>query len=256
MSKRSDSAILGLFERASFPVIVALADFAAQNSGIDYRNYYSTWADKDGIRAYRADSREISKAWGEFKRFLQVAAADGVTDAHVIEAGQRAFSGRLTWKIEPAKIHRKTAKGGEVVTAETRGRWDYCTGQYFPTEYRRAACAVLDEAIRAVRRSRPERRRVVTTIAELKELNAENGGCWFKPGEMRFFGTRIESGIVAGHYFVTSELAPHGPRKYSVRSFDESGSIDTVGEFNSHRSKADAKAALREHVKSLAAATA
>jgi len=42
----------------------------------------------------------------------------------------RAFSGRLTLE--------ETAKGG---------RLSYCPGQYWPTEYRAAACAVLASAL-------------------------------------------------------------------------------------------------------------
>jgi hypothetical protein len=50
----------------------------------------------------------------------------GITAEHLTAAFPRAFSGRLSW--DGAKL-------------------DYCTGQYWPTEYRAAACAVLASAL-------------------------------------------------------------------------------------------------------------
>ena len=44
---------------------------------------------------------------------------------------------------------------------------------------------------------------------------------------------------------ITSEQPPHDSRKFSLRSFDEEGDIDTVGQFCAYRSKADAMIALR-----------
>jgi hypothetical protein len=76
-------------------------------------------------------------------------------------------------------------------------------------------------------------------------LNEQNGGCWFEPDTMRFFGTRIESGIINGRYFITSEQQDgDSPRKFSVRSFDEAGKIDTVGEFHGYDTKAEALGAV------------
>lgn len=64
---------------------------------------------------------------------------------------------------------------------------------------------------------------------------------------MRFFNTKIESGILQGKYFITSEqYNDDSPRKYTVRAFDDEGSVHTVGEFHAHDTKADALEALRE----------
>ena len=68
------------------------------------------------------------------------------------------------------------------------------------------------------------------SIAELKALNEKNGGCWFGRGEMRFFGTKIESGILRGHYFISAN-SHHGPRAYTVRSFNDEGDVEAVGDF-------------------------
>lgn len=59
----------------------------------------------------------------------QIAWRDSITADDIIAASEHAFSGRLS--IE------ETDKGY---------RLNYCAGQYMPTEYRKAACAVLASA--------------------------------------------------------------------------------------------------------------
>ena len=157
-----------------------------------------------------------------------------MTDKEVIAAAPQAFSGRLTW--EPY------GKQGDPNQGHV---WNYCAGQYFPTEYRKAAATVLEYALREVRRSRPAAKQQVSTISELKALNERNGGCWFERGTMRFFGTRIETGIIRGQYFVTSEQQDSDrPRLYTLRSFNDEGDVATVGEFQGHNSKAAAIASI------------
>jgi hypothetical protein len=212
------------YEAASQPAIAALTAFAAQRSGLDPRNYYSASSDRAGQAALRKDHRQIGRDWQRYKDALREAAREGVKDADVIAAAPRTFSGRLSW---------------------VDGQWKYCTGQYFPTEYRRAAATLLEAAISRVRQARPQVEEMVTTITELKALHRRNGGGWFEADAMRFFGTRLESPIVHGHYFITSEQPPAGPRLYSVRSFDKQGVISTEGEFCAHRSKNDALQALQ-----------
>jgi hypothetical protein len=243
MSKRAVTAIKNTYgERGmSLPALCRLVQFAAQNSGIDPRNYFDpedrragrAQVYRDGVSAYRTEARDIGTDWRRFKAALAVAGAEGVGDAEIIEAGPRAYSGRLTW--EPL---------GNKGEPEQGFIWSYTPGQYFPTEYRKAAATVLEAAIRAVRQARPAQRQAVTTIAGLRALNEKNGGCWFEPSAMRFFGTRIESGIIRGRYFVTSEQPPHGTRAYSLRSFDDEGDVSTVGKFCSYPSRAAAVASI------------
>jgi hypothetical protein len=45
---------------------------------------------------------------------------------------------------------------------------------------------------------------------------------------MNFFGTRVESGVIQGRVFITSEEPPHGPRMFAVRVANDDGSIDTL----------------------------
>lgn len=247
LTNRAKSALA----TAGYPVnessaIAQLVAFAAQNSGIDPRNYFDNWGDKNGVKAFKDEQRSISEEWRRFKQALQVAAIEGVTDADVISEAPHAFSGRLEWKA---------SRNAPIAEGE---RWEYCTGQYFPTEYRAAAATLLEYATRKVRQARPPTTQDrITSIAELKALNAKNGGCWFEPSTMRFFRTKIESGIIGGRYFITSEQQDDDrPRNYTVRSFDTDGSIDTVGKFHEHHTKADAMDALREHLKATATVNA
>ena len=89
------------------------------------------------------------------------------------------------------------------------------------------------------------------TIADVKRLNKETGHYFFSPDTMRFFESRIETSLLKGNYFVTSELAPHDTeRKYTLREVDwNSGDINTIGDFYSHDSIDDAKKALNEYLK-------
>jgi hypothetical protein len=238
ISNRAKSALATAgYSVSESSAIAQLVGFAAQNSGIEFGNY----GDR---KAYAEECRGISKDWKRFKESLYVAHVEGVTDADVIATAPRAFSGRLEWKTIKT-VWEGDAPNCTKKEVPTDGHWEYCTGQYFCVEYRKAAAAVMEEAARQVRLARPPQHRTVTTLGELKALNKANGGCWFEPAEMRFFGTRIESEIIRGKYFVTSEQREHDtPRKFSIRSFDDKGDIDTIGKFHSFNSKADAVAAI------------
>lgn len=232
----------GLYDPSANPAIGKLVEFAAQNPGLEFGNY-GQWD------AYNQERASITRDWKRFLKALRAASDAGVTDADVITEGTRAFSGRLEWKTS------STVWEGQTPNCTKReepaeGHWEYTTGQYFPTEYRKAAATVLEYATRAhLQAQPPTKKATIRTIAELQELNIANGGCWFSKDTIRFFRTRIESGILYGHYFISSEQREDDtPRKFTVRSFDDEGGIDTIGEFHSHNSKADAIEALREHL--------
>lgn len=85
------------------------------------------------------------------------------------------------------------------------------------------------------------------TISELKELSRANGNCWFDKETMRFWNSHICSGIICGKYFITSEDNYNGTKTlYSIRTFNEKGEIDTVGEFQGYATIQDARDALRK----------
>lgn len=106
----------------------ALLVFAAQNPGFEWCNYAtSDW--KASRRAYLGDSRPVAKQLRTIRslgwRF------PSLDNATMKKASGQTYSGRLQFKEDD--------RGVSV---------DYCTGQYWPTEYRQASLAVIKEAIR------------------------------------------------------------------------------------------------------------
>ncbi len=82
-------------------------------------------------------------------------------------------------------------------------------------------------------------------ITEIKQANKNLGEHFFDRASMRFFNSRVESKVLRGRYFVTSEIGPDEHKLYSVRMADESGSIETIGEFNVFETIREAKAFIK-----------
>ena len=106
----------------------------SQRPGLDPCNYgfpaYSAEQFREASRAFNAEARSITRDLHDARELLKaVEWRDGITAENLVEAF-RAFSGRL----------QLTEEDGEY-------RLEYCTGQYWPTEYRAAACAVLASAL-------------------------------------------------------------------------------------------------------------
>jgi hypothetical protein len=210
----------------------ALEKFIKGRSGMDYRNY-------GNVTAYRSEARSITKDRHEALAALAEARAITPQRYEVLIDSFRAFSGRLTWN------------GTKL---------EYCTGQYFPTEYRKAARAVLNtyiSACKAATAKEQPREYVYNSMADVRRANAESGGHWFEKSSMRFFNSRIETGIVrcgsvgegqAQRYtrarFVSSEQGPDNRRAYTIREAQPNGDIDTVGEFQQYKTMRAAKAAI------------
>lgn len=107
-------------------LLSALREFIAKRPGLEFANYGS-------ISSYNAEARSILKDLHHARALLRyVEMRPSITAESIIEASKRAFSGRLT--ITPSS-------DGESFEL------DYCVGQYWPTEYRRAVCSVLSSAI-------------------------------------------------------------------------------------------------------------
>ena len=75
-------------------------------------------------------------------------------------------------------------------------------------------------------------------IEEIKQANKELGHHWFDTDTMKFFNCRIHGGVIRGKYFVTSEASDilNQPRRYSIRSADETGAIQTHNGFGNYAS--------------------
>lgn len=104
-------------ERAA--ILQALSRWVAQRPGFDPHNYTPA--------GYRADSRRVAQQKADALAMLAAVSWRTEIDAEALKyAFRHAFMGRLEW-------------GGKGLR--------YCTGQYWCTEYRAAACAVLAMAL-------------------------------------------------------------------------------------------------------------
>lgn len=104
-------------------IIAALRRFIAQRPGLEPGNYISGWNDVEGRRMYRAESRQITRDRHDaatLLRYVEMSGVDGSRLAKVLTGR------RLTWD------------GAQL---------NYCTGQYFPVEYRPAAARALAAAL-------------------------------------------------------------------------------------------------------------
>lgn len=143
-------------------IISLLESWINQRAGLDPRNYISGWNDTAGRSAYRSEQRSITQDKHDAERLLRaVEGIEDITAADLMEA-TRAYSGRLQIK------------------QNATGSWEieYCTGQYFPTEYRAAVCAVLASALwYDSRKDIPE--------------EVENKGEYLRKSFVRWFGRGI-----------------------------------------------------------------
>jgi hypothetical protein len=110
-------------------ILKALDAFVAQRSGIESGNYGGN------VAAFRAEQRSITKDLHDYRTLRSAVGWRTVSDEQW-ERAFTAYSGRLSCIIR---------QDGSIAL-------DYCTGQYFPTEYRRAACAVLAALLWSLRR--------------------------------------------------------------------------------------------------------
>ena len=81
--------------------------------------------------------------------------------------------------------------------------------------------------------------REIETVDELIAYANEKGSPFFSPGTMKFFRSRVQTGIISGKYFVTSEKNGDERRMYTLRQFTIAGDgsirFDTVGDFGAWR---------------------
>ena len=105
-------------------IIDALYTFANKRPQLEYCNY-------GNHSSYSQESRAITKDLHHARALLRRVELSGISAEELLEASKEAFSGRLE------------------ITATDDGiaKIDYCVGQYFPTEYRKAVAAVCARAL-------------------------------------------------------------------------------------------------------------
>lgn len=215
-------------------VFRAFDAFISQRPGLEFANY-GDWT------AFRQESASIGRDKKRAVKALQMAELVP-WDAVAMKAAFSAFSGRLT----------------PVIREDGALALDYCTGQYWPTEYRKAAASVLESYVETMRPKRtPQPGDSFKTISDLASANAAAGKLWFSRGNKHFMRSRILPTLYKGErliYFVSSEksgFSDDTPRRFSVRVFDPTdASVNTCGEFNGFIFAEDA----RDHAKATAKA--
>lgn len=99
-------------------LIDALSTWIHQRPGLEFGNYGES-------RAYRKELRQITKDLHDARQLLRAVESSSITADALLDAF-RAFSGRMQW---------------------TNRQLEYCTGQYWPTEYRKVVCAIAAQAL-------------------------------------------------------------------------------------------------------------
>ena len=86
------------------------------------------------------------------------------------------------------------------------------------------------------------------TLAEAKVIYNGTGKHFFDRDTMRFFSSRIESGLYKNRCFITSENNMDGTERfYNVRRFNEDyTNIETIGEFNTIKTIYGAREVAKE----------
>jgi hypothetical protein len=90
------------------------------------------------------------------------------------------------------------------------------------------------------------------TIADVRAANRAIDHHFFDRSTMRFFASRIESGLYAGRYFITSEKAgfTSEQRRFTIREVMPSGEVKTADDsFNKFLFIEDARDRCRELAK-------
>lgn len=140
-------------------LIDLLTRFVAQRPRLEFGNY-------GDVATYRAESRSITEDMHDAMSLIRyIAIRDSITVEDLLKALDGAFSGRLQLAYD---------KKGQPYL-------DYCVGQYWPTEYRRAVAAVCASAIWDwLRANSPTRTGDDIRAAARRELGRTIAQRWFR----------------------------------------------------------------------------
>ena len=120
-------------------ILDLLETFINSRPGLEFANY-------GDVSAYRAESRAITKDRDHALTLLRYVRWTSIDAAALRAAFRDAYSGRLT--LGETRVCKECHRDPTLQHNHApRFTLSYCTGQYYPTEYRRAACAVLASAI-------------------------------------------------------------------------------------------------------------
>ena len=150
-------------------ILAALYAFVHQRPGLEYGNYGNG-------PAYRAEMRSIIRDLHHARTLLRaLELRQSITASDILAACKGAFSGRLSIVQNDA---------GAVVV-------DYCTGQYWPTEYRKAVSAVCASVLWAWTRDgmpAPTLHHNSETGEMVKRYDGQRAGDYLRASLKREFG--------------------------------------------------------------------
>lgn len=98
-------------------IIDALRAFIGARPGLEFANY-------GDVSSYRAEMRGITRDLGDARTLLRAVEWRGITAEALLDAAR-----------------------GSRLTINDDATLDYCTGQYYPVEYRRAVAAICARAL-------------------------------------------------------------------------------------------------------------
>ena len=103
-------------------ILDALQTYAQQRPALEFANYADLNCTIEGWRGYYKERRRITGDLWQARQLLSAVRRSQITADEL----RQCFTNRLTWD---------------------GARLDYCTGQYWPVEYRPAVCRVLASAL-------------------------------------------------------------------------------------------------------------
>lgn len=174
-------------------IVDALYAWINQRPGLDPANYFCGGDWRENRRNYDSERRRILRQRNDALRLLrQVELIDSISADDLLAAFQGAFSGRLSCKDISARYD-----DGSIYW---RFSLDYCTGQYWPTEYRAAAAAVLAHALwnwkrdKCMPKPNGKLKRNSAMLGEIEHDNIEGKtpGDWLRSSFRREFGTAFQ----------------------------------------------------------------
>lgn len=151
-------------------ICALLRAFVNQRPGLDYANY-------GDFSSYRSEVRGITRQRKDALELLRAVELRESITAEDMRAGFRAFSGRLS-----------------LVSKNRKPALEYCTGQYFPTEYRAAVAAVCASILWAYMRGcMPEPKNHHTRDGIEVRYHGLSAGEWLRRHFRREFGRGIQT---------------------------------------------------------------
>lgn len=93
-------------------------------------------------------------------------------------------------------------------------------------------------------------------LSELEAYSLSHKFTWFKRDTMQFFSSKLygtpmsanSEDVSRWNYFISSEMTSRGlseGRRYTIRRMDESGDIETIGDFQQYATLSLARKALK-----------